>query len=97
MACELETTQEAACESGIGKLDSPIVLLQIIAQLTCELADSGGGGLAPANIVSVGSPVGVVTPDAIGQFYTALNLFGVGQHGLFQAIGATSADWVEWI
>lgn len=44
MACDLETTQSAACASGIGKVTSPIQLWQLIAQLTCEAAEGGGGG-----------------------------------------------------
>lgn len=47
MACDLSTTQAAACESGIGKLDSPIELLKVIAQLSCEIADAGSGGGTP--------------------------------------------------
>jgi len=46
MPCDLEITQAAACDSGIGKLDNELALLRIIAQLSCEIADasaSGGG------------------------------------------------------
>lgn len=39
MACDLETTQAAACASGIGKLDNPIVLMRAWAQ---TLADALG-------------------------------------------------------
>jgi len=42
MACDLTTTLQSACASGIAKETNPLVLLQIIAQLTCELVDSGG-------------------------------------------------------
>lgn len=44
MACDLETTIEESCTSGIGKIQDPIMLLKIIAYLMCEIADSGGGG-----------------------------------------------------
>ncbi len=37
MACELTTVQEAACESGIGRLDGQIQLLQAIAQSLATL------------------------------------------------------------
>lgn len=47
MACDLSTTQAAACESGIGKLDSPIELLKVIAQLSCEIANASSGGGTP--------------------------------------------------
>lgn len=40
MPCNLLETQEAACESGIGKISSQIGLLQLIAQLSCEIADT---------------------------------------------------------
>jgi len=43
MACELSAIQLAACLSGIGKEQSKIKLLQIIAQLTCEASEGGGG------------------------------------------------------
>lgn len=90
----LDEITAAACESGIADETSPQRLLVIIAQL---LQGTGGGGVGCANIVGAGSPVGVVTPSCVGQFYVAENLYGAGQHGLFQAIGLTSADWVTWI
>jgi hypothetical protein len=47
MACDLTTIQSDACVSGIGKEQSKIKLLQLIAQLTCEVSQSGGGGGTP--------------------------------------------------
>lgn len=44
MACDLIATELAACESGIGKIDSQTRLLRLIAQLSCEISDAGGGG-----------------------------------------------------
>jgi hypothetical protein len=44
MPCDLATIQAAACTSGIGKEQSKIKLLQLIAQLTCEASEGGGGG-----------------------------------------------------
>jgi len=44
MPCELSTTQDELCVSGIGKVQDSTKLLQIIAQLTCEAAEGGGGG-----------------------------------------------------
>lgn len=32
MPCDLETVQAAACESGFGKVESEVALLQLIAQ-----------------------------------------------------------------
>lgn len=43
MPCNLETIQAAACESGIGKLTNSVPLLQLVAQLLCEISESGGG------------------------------------------------------
>lgn len=40
MACDLNTTQLAACVSGIGKLDSQIRLLQVIAQSTADTLEA---------------------------------------------------------
>lgn len=37
MACDIDTIKTDSCESGIGRLDNPIALLQVIAQLLCEL------------------------------------------------------------
>jgi hypothetical protein len=44
MACEINTIKTQACVSGIGKVRDPIQLLQLIAQLTCEASEGGGGG-----------------------------------------------------
>lgn len=44
MACDITTIQTDACTSGIGKVQDPIALLQLIAQLTCEAAEAAGGG-----------------------------------------------------
>lgn len=96
MACDLDTTLENACESGIGKVDDEILLLKLIAQLTCEIQDAlsggGGGGAVTANLLGSGSPVGVVTPSAAGQFYSDTT-----NDTLWQAFGTTSADWHNWI
>ena len=37
MACSLTTTQTNACTSGIAKVQDPVLLLQIMAQLTADL------------------------------------------------------------
>lgn len=52
MACELTSVQEAACESGIGTVNDPVMLLQIIAQLL-------------GDILQADSPATPITPDAI--------------------------------
>lgn len=43
MACNLTSIQTAACVSGIAREQSTVKLLQLIAQLTCEAAEAGGG------------------------------------------------------
>ena len=44
MACDLDTLISQSCASGIGKVQDPIQLLQLIAQLTCEAAQGVNGG-----------------------------------------------------
>lgn len=95
MACDVDTTLENACESGIGKVDDEVMLLRIIAQLSCEIQDAlagGGGGVVSGNVLGSGSPQGVVTPAAAGQFYSDTTGFG-----LWQAFGATNTSWHQWI
>ncbi len=45
MACDLTTIQTAACVSGIGREQSQIKLLQLIAQLTCEASEGAGSAV----------------------------------------------------
>lgn len=45
MPCNLSTIQSEACTSGIGKIQDPVKLLQLIAQLTCEASEGGGGAV----------------------------------------------------
>jgi hypothetical protein len=49
MACSLATTQTNACTSGIGKIEDPVVLLQLMAQLTADLLTA----VAPATVTTV--------------------------------------------
>jgi len=51
------------------------------------LPSTAGGGAK--NQSGTGSPVGVKTPDYVGQTYT--NISG----GFWQAIGLTNADWQQ--
>ncbi len=61
MACELATVQEDACTSGIGKVQDPIMLLQIIAQLTADIvADTTGLAITPTAIQSRGCTSGIL-------------------------------------
>lgn len=56
MACDLTTIQEEACTSEIGKVTSEIMLLRLIAQLTCEAAASSSAATAAVSS-GVGAPV----------------------------------------
>lgn len=67
------------------------MMFPALISVACAIAQGGTGG-GCENLVGVVSPVGVVTPDCVGQFYTDT----VGDV-LWQAIGATSADWKQWI
>lgn len=68
MACNLTSTKASACASGIGKEANPIILLQLIAQLTCEIAAAGGGtGTTQVYIYTTATPNGEITPTATGQ------------------------------
>lgn len=44
MACDIDTIQRDACESGIACVTETRKLLIIIAQLLCEINEGGGGG-----------------------------------------------------
>jgi hypothetical protein len=50
--CTLEQIQTDLCTSGIGEVNDPVTLLQIIAQLTAELLVTQDAGA-------------VITPEAI--------------------------------
>ncbi len=66
MACELATVQDDACTSGIGKVKDPIMLLQIIAQLTADFVfDDTGLAITPAAILdrACTSGIGKVTNE----------------------------------
>lgn len=82
MACDLETTIEESCTSGIGKIQDPIMLLKIIAYLMCEIADGGGTGGGGATIVN-SSPQGVVVAAAGTLYWDATNkVLWVNETGL---------------
>ena len=57
-----------------------------------ETTGAGGGGVASGNKHGTGSPVGVVTPDALDQFYRRTDV-----KELWIATGLTSADWDQYI
>ena len=71
MACELAQIQTDACTSGIGRVRDKISLLQIIARLTCEASEGGGGASVPtykATLTQTGTnaPVATVLENTLG-------------------------------
>jgi hypothetical protein len=60
MPCDPDNTLVQACSSGIGKIRDPLLLQQLIAQLTCEAAQASGSGqwlLAANNLSDVDNAV----------------------------------------
>ncbi len=90
MPCDVDDTLEAACTSGIGKVDDEVMLLRIIAQLTCELVDAGGGGTGGAGSVGVVDPEGVVTATPGTSYYNTANFTF-----WFKTSGSGSTGWQQ--
>ena len=63
MACDITIAQLQSCASGIGKLQDSIKLLQIIAQLMCEVQGGGGGGSGQIKIYIADPNSEGVVPD----------------------------------
>lgn len=49
MPCSIATTQANGCISGIGKVEDPILLLQLMAQLTADLVTA----TSPSTVTTV--------------------------------------------
>lgn len=65
----------------------------LLKRIAGGIANGGGGGAGSSNNISgAGSPVGVVTPDAVNQFYRDTT-----GNALWQSTGLTDADWTQWI
>lgn len=65
-------------------------------QLLCDISAGGGGGGGSGQQTGTGTPVGVKTPDYVGQIYTDTGPPPLPP-SLWYATGATSADWIEVI
>jgi len=67
MACLLTTTQASACNTGLAKVSDPILLLQLIAQLTADLltatSPSTSTTLAAITARSLTSGIGCVQDE----------------------------------
>ena len=87
--CNTSTLLESAkCFSCLSKKE----LQAVIAQLLCNIAADAAAGAACCNLNGHGSPVGVVTPTAINQFYR-----DESANALWQSTGLTNADWINWL
>lgn len=80
-----EIAEAAKCYCFADREAVSIYLLNTISSAV-------SGGTFSNNISGAGSPVGVVTPDAVNQFYR-----DTSGTGLWQSTGLTSADWINWI
>lgn len=77
MPCDLSTTQTNACASGIGKVTDRIQLLQLIAELMCEINSAGGGGGGSGTVTSVGMTVPSTLLAVSGSPVTTSGTFAV--------------------
>lgn len=66
------------------------MMFPALISVACTIAANGSGGCE--NQIGLVSPVGVVTPDCLGQFYTDTVL-----DVLWQATGLTNLDWHQWV
>lgn len=92
MACEVDTTLAASCESGISCIRDPIVLLQIIAQLTCELADGGGGGGGLSGV-----ECGVVDPEGVVSATSCRIYINTANQTVWVNSGTGTTGWHQYI
>lgn len=60
---------------------------------TCCEDNGGSSDTSAGNLTGTGSPVGAVTPTAVGQLYTDQN----APHSLWQSTGLTNASWDQLI
>lgn len=73
MACDLATTQAAACESGIGKLDGQVQLLQAIAQSFASWLET----LSPESDLSLAAIMDRACESGIGNLNNPISLLQV--------------------
>lgn len=79
--------EQAKCFQCLSKKE----LQAVIAQLLCNITEHEASDFR--NFTGNGSPVGVLTPIYIGQYYTDFDNPG----GIWVATGTTSADWREYL
>lgn len=83
-----ELMEESKCLCGAGGSNAERMIMALLQRIA-----EGGGGGGSENLLGSGSPVGVVTPTAAGQFYT--DTTNVPLPVLWQATGLTDADWLQ--
>jgi len=84
MSCNLATTQAAACSSGIGKLNNPVQLLQVIAQNFASTALA----TTPSNLVDVASIQTRACVSGIGKITDEVALWRIIAQNLCGQINA---------
>ncbi len=70
-----------------NRLDTELKVLTKILGATIDGGGGGGGGTN--NLSGTGSPVGVETPNYVGQTYTDLS------GGFWTSVGLTSNSWTQ--
>lgn len=90
MATDADTLMaEGACYQCLGATPGEAVEL-VLLDLIQENVGGGGEG-ATNNQSGSGSPVGVATPDYVGQTYTDTD----APYHLWSSVGLTNADWFQ--
>lgn len=85
-----ELITASACYSNC--ISDKLAALLVLANAIEENGGGGGGG-GFNNKSGAGSPVGVVTPDYVGQDY----LNTTPPYEKWTSIGLTNADWIQMI
>ena len=68
--------------------------MAVLVSLAYQILISGSVGGASNNKSGNGSPVGVVDPDYVGQYYTN---FDSPEGGIWVSTGLTNADWRAYL
>lgn len=101
MACTVTATQTAACTSGILMVKDQVMLLQIIAELACELANTSvvtaGVGFNMLNSYSSGATASSFTTTSHTPSANALVLVGFSVTAALSVTSVTGngLTWVQ--
>jgi hypothetical protein len=90
--CNADTLLSQACDSKFLQLaqSDPKMATAVLLQLLCNLSAAASSG--NTTLTGSGSPVGVVTPVAVGQLFTDPTT-----PGLYVANGLTNTSWVQLV